>query len=123
MMGLERTLPVRGWLERRAVVLGTAAALLIGVLLGAEAGGRGAADLTVAYSLPVALIALELGAVAGVAAAAAATTLTGLALLSTASTVGAARIVAEALAMVGVGAINGRFSDRMQEARSQQRKH
>ena len=93
------TLLIRRWPERRPVVL-TAAALGFAAVL--VAGGPAEPELGALYVLPVMLAALELGVRRGLAAAAGAAAVSLVA--------GAA---APAIAVLAVGAIAGRFSDRM----------
>lgn len=116
------TMPVRRWPERRAVVLTVAVALFAAIL----ALRAGTADVENGVGLllviPTALVALELGLVAGVAAAAVAT-----GLIVSWSAVSGADLGVEGLAtragvFVLVGALAGRFSDRMRDAAVRQQR-
>ena len=108
-MSLDPTLLVRRWPERRPVVLAAAAIGFAAVLSAMLATGD--AELGVLYVLPVILAALELGLVGGAAAAAVAA---ALAL--------AAGGAAAAVAVVAVGAVAGRFSDRMRGAHAREQR-
>jgi signal transduction histidine kinase len=119
--GTARTLPVRTRLERRDVVLGAAAALTLVVFVLRESISSAAVGITALYVVPVALIALELGAAAGIAAGVGAIGLIGVWLLTTSAHLGAGALVASGIAFVAIGAVCGRFSGRMREAREQQR--
>jgi signal transduction histidine kinase len=108
-MSLDPTLLVRRWPERRAVVLAAAAGGFAAVL--AAVAVTGDAGLSALSVLPVTLAALELGLAGGLVAAAAAVAATLLA--------GAA---GPALAVVAVGAIAGRFSDRMRAVHAREQR-
>ncbi len=103
-VSLDPTKPVRRWFERRWVILAAAAAGLAAI------AAAGDPALHVLYVLPVMLAALELGLAGGVAAGAAAAALVVL-----------GGSVAPAIAVLGVGAIAGRFSNQMRALLEQRR--
>ncbi len=112
--------PVRRWAERRRVVLASAAMLVLAVfVLRQLSGGEGEA-LSLLYVIPVALVALELGLLAGVLCA-----LTALALIAVWDVtrdvdLGAMAIAIRGLIFLTVGALAGRFSDRMRSNQPRQ---
>ena len=108
-MSLDPTLLVRRWPERRPVVLATAAAGSIAVLVAMQAAGD--PELGALLVLPVMLAALELGLAGGLAAAATAGAL-----------VVASGAVAPAVAAAAVAAAAGRFSDRMRGAHAREQR-
>jgi signal transduction histidine kinase len=119
-MATRSLLPVRGLVERRPVVLGSAAALFLAVFVARQSNPRGADDLTFLYVLPVALVALELGLRAGLAAAGISL---GLVLLSATGGkihIGAVDVSIHGAAFVAVGGVAGHFSDRMRRGRRYQ---
>lgn len=69
--------------------------------------------LSLLYIVPVALLALELGAVAGLIAAAVGTGAVGLWMATAHTNVGLAGLLVRALIFASVGAVAGRFSDQM----------
>lgn len=98
--------------ERRAVVLAGAGALF-GAIFVLRQFVFGPADaLGLLYVIPVSLTALELGMRAGLLAALAATTAIGLWMVTEAH-VGGQALLVRALILLSVGALAGRFSDRM----------
>lgn len=84
-----RAMMVRRGVERRPVVLVTAALLFIAVFLARQSSGDAEAGIALLYVLPVALTALELGLVAGVAAAGFAMGLLGIWVATTEAELGA----------------------------------
>jgi signal transduction histidine kinase len=111
-------MPVRRWPERRYVVLAVVALLFAAIFgLGAVSARDGAA-IGLLLAIPIALAALELGLVAGVAVAA-----LGLVAawgLSADADVGVLGYVTRCVVFLTVGALAGRFSDRMREAADRQ---
>jgi len=107
----------RRWPERRPIVLAAAAATFVAVAVAHRANGDPALALGLLYVLPVMLVALELGLVGGCVAA-------GLAIAFVA-TVGsealdALGVATRSVSFVAVGAIAGRFSDRMRAAHARE---
>lgn len=111
---------VRRGVERRPVVLVTAALLFIAAFLARQSSGDAQAGLALLYILPVALTALELGLVAGVAAAGFAMGLLGIWVATTEAELGAVGFATRALVFLAAGGITGRFSQRMRLAHSRQ---
>jgi signal transduction histidine kinase len=105
--------PVRRWPERRAVVLLSSAVLFVAIFVVHQLVTAQGDALSLLYIVPVALLALELGAVAGLIAAAVATGAVGLWMASTDTDVGLAGLLVRALIFASVGAVAGRFSDQM----------
>jgi len=115
-LGSHETMPVRRWPERRPVVLRTAAVLFAGIFALRLASADVDAGIALLLVVPTALVALELGLAAGVGAAALAFGLV-LAWSSASGTdLGAEGLVTRTVVFVFVGALAGRFSDRMREA-------
>ena len=111
-------LPVRRWTERRPVVLAVSAALFCAVFA-LRAADENPADVAgLLYVVPIALVALELGLLAGVAAAGLALVLLSAWALD--ADVAAAGIATRGVAFLAVGALAGRFSDRMRDAQRRQ---
>ena len=112
-MAIDALLLARRWPERRAVVLAAAAAAFVAVSVARQADGDPALALGLLYVLPVMLVALEVGLAGGLAAAA-------LAIALLAGTHGqeldALGVATRSVALVAIGAIAGRFSDRMRAA-------
>jgi signal transduction histidine kinase len=108
-MSLDPTLLIRRWPERRPVVLATAAAGFVAVLVAVHATGD--PGLGALFVLPVMLAALELGLAGGVSVAVAAAAL-----------VIVSGAVAPAVAALVAGAIAGRFSDRMRGAHAREQR-
>ena len=121
--GWARTLPVRTGLERRDVVLGSAVLLTLAIFLFREAisSAADADGITFVYVVPVAVVALELGATAGIAAAAGALVLLAVWLLTTDAHLGLEPVLARGIVFIAIGAVCGRFSGRMRAARERQR--
>jgi signal transduction histidine kinase len=76
--------------------------------------------LDVVYAVPVTLAALELGLLGGIAAAMLATVLVGLGALGTQPHMSASALTARGLAFILIGAVAGRFADRMRDAHRRQ---
>jgi signal transduction histidine kinase len=108
-MSLDPTLLVRRWPERRPVVLAAAGSGFMAVLSAAQAAGD--PGLGVLYVLPVMLAALELGLAGGIIAAAVA-----------AGLVVASGAAAPAVAAIAIGAVAGRFSDRMRAVHAREQR-
>lgn len=105
--------PVRRWPERRSVVLLSAGAMFVAVFLLRElVTGRGDA-LSLLYVIPVALLALELGIRAGVIAAGLSIAVIGVWMATVKPEFGLVGFLVRAGILLSVGAIAGRFSDRM----------
>lgn len=119
-MATRSLFPVRGRLERRPVVLGSAAALFVGVFVARQLNPHGADNLTFLFVLPVALLALELGRRAGLAAAGIALALVLLSAIVSGVHLGVGDVSIHAAAFIAVGGIAGHFSDRMRRGRRYQ---
>lgn len=116
----ERSLPVRGLLERRRVVLGSAAALLLAIFVVGEAAPHSAGSIAFLYVVPIALTALELGLLGGLIAAAVSICLLGIWVLTRETELGAVDVILTAGTLIALALVAGRFSDRMRGARSRQ---
>jgi signal transduction histidine kinase len=117
-MAAAAVMPVRRWPERRAVVL-TAVALLFGAIYGLQATSSDVGAATeLLLVIPTALAALELGLAGGIAVAALA--LVAAWALSTNAEPGALGYASRGIVFLSVGAVAGRFSDRMREAADRQ---
>lgn len=112
--------PVRRWSERRLVVLAMAAALFAAVCALRQASPDGADATELLYVVPILLVALELGLVAGAVGAALALGLVGIWTLSSHANLDAVGIFTRGVAFFPVGAVAGRFADRMRDARDRQ---
>jgi signal transduction histidine kinase len=119
---LDVTGPVRRWHERRLIVLGTAAVMFIATILAREmlVNDRGVV-VGLLFVIPVALVGLELGIGAGVLAAFGTLALVALHPISNNPTLDVVGIITRGTALLAVGILSGRFSDRMRAAQSQQR--
>lgn len=105
--------PVRRWPERRSVVLLSAGAMFVAIFLLRElVTGRGDA-LSLLYVIPVALLALELGIRAGVIAAGLSIAAIGVWMATVKPEFGLVGFLVRGGILLSVGAIAGRFSDRM----------
>ena len=116
----QRSLPVRSSLERRQIVLGAAAALLMLIFAVSELTPHAAASIGLLYAVPVVLGALELGLRGGLAAAAVSVCLLAVTTLTAPTGISAAELSTEAAGLFALAAIAGRFSDRMRGARARQ---
>jgi signal transduction histidine kinase len=101
-------------------VLGTAATLSLVLFVLTELNVGSADTLTFLYVVPVALIALELGLRAGLGAALAALALIGVWSLTRSSDIGTAGLLTRAGVLLAIGALCGRFADRMRAGRARQ---
>ncbi len=111
------TSPVRGFAERRLVVLGSALVIAAAIFLTRELIGGSDNASSFGYFVPVALVALELGLVAGVAAALFAVLAVLAWMLTTPTDLGALSLIVRALSYLALGVIAGRFSDIMRSTR------
>lgn len=102
-------------------MLGAACVLALAIFI-LRALTAGAGDgLTFVYVVPVALIALELGAWPGIAAALGALALLAVGMLIRDTHLGPGDVLAHAVVFGTIGALCGRFSSRMRSARQRQR--
>jgi len=110
---IDAQLLTRRWPERRPTVLAAAAAAFVAVAVAQRSNGDPALALGLLYVLPVMLVALELGLAGGCTAA-----VLAIALLAAIDghELDALGVVTRSVAVVAVGAIAGRFSDRMRAA-------
>ena len=108
---------MRRWPERRAVVLAAAAAAYAAVLAATRLTDE--PSLAVLHVVPVMLVALELGLRTGLAASVAAAVLTAVVGGWPGDTLG---LIAQTAALLAVGAVAGRFSDRLREAHERDRR-
>ena len=111
--------PVRRWPERRVVVLAAAALLMLGTFVGSVFSEAALDGLAVLYAVPVMLVGLELGVRGGAGAAAIAIVLL-FAASAHQSELGALGLAASAAVFLIVGAVAGRFSERMRTGNDQQ---
>lgn len=111
---------VRRGVERRAVVLLAAVVSFVGVFVLCQLGDDPRHGLALLYVVPVALTALELGLVAGLLAGALATALTGIWAATADDSIGLLGLATRSLVFFAVGAIAGRFADRMRGAQGRQ---
>lgn len=107
---------VRRWPDRRSLVLLSAVAMFVCIFLARQVLTAGDA-ISVLYVIPVALLALEMGARAGLLAALAATAAVAVWMASTPSGIGAIGLMVRALIFVAVGVCAGRFSDQVRAQR------
>ncbi len=106
--------PIRGWAERRSIVLGAAALMFVATFVLRELVVTDAeAALGLLYVIPVALVGLELGLRAGAAGAVATLLLVALYRTPGSDQLDAPGILTRAIALLSVGLLAGRFSDRM----------
>jgi signal transduction histidine kinase len=115
--------PVRRWFERREVVLGSAALLVLATFALRELVSSRGEMLGLLYVIPVALVGLELGLRAGVAAALGALLLVAVRPPSSDPALDALGLVMRGIALLSVGAIAGRFSDRMRTTQARLQYH
>lgn len=116
---IAQALPARSWFERRVIVLGVAACMTVVVFVLRELFNNRLEALGLLYVVPVALIGLELGLRAGVAAVVGTLLLVAIRPPSNDPGVDALGLVTRGVALLAVGVIAGRFSDRMREAKEQ----
>ena len=109
---------VRRWPERRPVVLTAAVAGYAAVFAATRLADDPSLAVGVLHVLPVMLVALELGLVGGLAAAALAACL----VVAGEPQLDALGIATHFTAFLAVGAISGRFSDRMRSAHSREQR-
>ena len=110
--------PIRRSVEQRRVVLLAAVAMFAAVLVLRQTSADSADVIALLAVVPIALVALEFGLLVGVAAAILALGLVGaLALDVHSGTVG---LYTAAAAYLGIGAVAGRFGDRMRDAQARQ---
>lgn len=113
--------PIRRWAERRSIVLGAAALLFVAIFVLRELVITDAeAALGLLYVVPVALIGLELGLRAGAAAAIATLLLVALYRTPGSDSLDAPGVLTRAIALLSVGLLAGRFSDRMRAFQARQ---
>ncbi len=118
--GNRQTFPVRGWIERRWVVLGAVAVTTAAIVAASQASTSASDGLAFLYVVPVALVALEFGIRAGLGMALACLALTELWIETRHVHLGAVGVITRAVTLVAVGAVTGRFADRMRAGRSRQ---
>ncbi len=106
--------PVRRWMERRPVVLTSAVALFVAIFLTRALMSGTGNGVSLLYVIPIALVALELGMLAGVVAALAGCAALWVWIATSDPDLGTVGVIARAAIFLAVGAIAGRFSDRMQ---------
>lgn len=114
---IAQALPARSWFERRVVVLCAAACLTIVVFVLRELFHNSLEALGLLYVVPVALVGLELGLRAGVAAVLGTLLLVAIRPPSGDASINALGLATRGVALLSVGVIAGRFSDRMREAK------
>jgi signal transduction histidine kinase len=112
--------PVRRWPERRVVVLGGAAVFAVVVFVLGQVAESPDDGIGFLYALPVMLVALEFGLDWGLAAAGAGFGLIVIWGLSTDQNLTATAFALRAVALLVIGGVAGRFSDRMRAARRRQ---
>jgi signal transduction histidine kinase len=113
-------LPVRGWTETRIVVLGVAASLFAAVFVLCQTNSNLADTIALLYVIPILLVAVEQGLLAGVACAAFAMGLVSVWALSTHNSLEAVGVLTRSASYLAVGAVAGRFSDRMRDVHRRQ---
>ncbi len=113
-------LPVRGWIEKRIVVLGVAAGLFATIFLLRQTSDDVADTIALLYVIPISLVALELGMMAGVASAAFALGLLCVGALTAHADLEAVGVLTRGAAYFAVGGAAGRFSDRMRDSQRRQ---
>jgi signal transduction histidine kinase len=115
-------LPVRRWPERRPVVLGAAALLFVGLFVLRMSTNDVNTGIGLLFVIPTGLVALELGMVAGLGVAGLATALIVIWSRTRGAELGVLGELTRAFVFFAVGAIGGRFSDRMRGWALRQRK-
>jgi signal transduction histidine kinase len=114
------SLVVRGWIESRIVVLGAAVGSFATIFALRQSSGDAADTISLLYVIPISLVALELGLTAGVVAAAFALVLVDVSALTPHAALGALGVGTRGAAYLAVGAVTGRFSDRMRDIQRRQ---
>jgi signal transduction histidine kinase len=101
-------------------VLGAALVLFAAVFVLRQSTSNTADAIAVLYVVPISLVALELGLVAGLCSVALAIGLVGIWSLTAGLHLGGAGFATTAIAFLAVGAVAGRFGDRMREVHERQ---
>jgi signal transduction histidine kinase len=114
-------LPVRRWPERRRVVLGAAALLFVGLFVLRMSTNDVNTGIGLLFVIPTGLVALELGMIAGLIAAGLSTALIIIWSTTGGGDLGVTGAITRAFVFFAVGAIGGRFSDRMRSWALRQR--
>jgi signal transduction histidine kinase len=113
-------LPVRRWIERRAVVL-SAAAVCFAVIFALRQAISGEVEtIGLLYVVPVSLVALERGAIAGIIAATLSLGLVGVWSLDSGVDISLLGFVTRGVAYALVGALGGVFGARMRAVQNRQ---
>ena len=110
--------PIRRSIEQRRVVLVAAVAMFAAVALLRQTSSDAADVVALLAVVPIALVALEFGLLVGVGAALVALGLVGVLALDVHS--GTVGLSTAAVAYLAIGAIAGRFGDRMRDAQARQ---
>ena len=110
--------PIRRSIEQRRVVLVAAVAMFAAVALLRQTSSDAADVVALLAVVPIALVALEFGLLVGVGAALVALGLVGVLTLDVHS--GTVGLSTAAVAYLAIGAIAGRFGDRMRDAQARQ---
>ncbi len=110
--------PIRRSVEQRRVVLVAAAAMFVGVALLRQTSSDAADVVALLAVVPIALVALEFGLLVGVGAATLTLGLVGVLALDVHS--GTVGLYTAAVAYLAIGAVAGRFGDRMRDAQARQ---
>ena len=112
--------PARRWLETPRIVLIAAGAMFVAVFGLRQLSSDSTAGIAFLYTVPIALIALELGLRAGIAAAGWALALVGVWEIGAHVDLDVAAVAALTVAFLAIGATAGRFGDRMRDAQRRQ---
>lgn len=113
-------IPVRQWIERRWTVLAGAVLLFVLVFVLRQTSSSSHEMIETLYVVPIALIALELGLVAGICSVVLALGLLAIWWITADAHIGAVGFLATGVAYLAVGAIAGRFGDRMRHVHKRQ---
>jgi signal transduction histidine kinase len=113
-------LPVRRWVERRAVVLSAAAVGFAVIFALRQAVSDEVETVGLLYVVPISLVALELGAIAGILAAALALGLVGVWSADSGVHLSLLAFVTRGVAYVLVGLLGGLFAARMRAVHNRQ---
>lgn len=106
-----------GWFRLRPVTTLAVAALLFAAVLLLRLVATNPNDpVTILYTLPVSLLAIQFGAAAGIAAAALAMGLFGVWAITDEVEVGALGVLSRAIGLFLIGGLVGHFSDRLRQA-------